>query len=293
MADAGEHEEYVMVASDGTDEQQRLDLQHQIWLLTLHDRLYTVPLPTGSGDILDIGCGTGAWSLDMAKHHPGRTITAIDLTPPSVTHPSNVKFMRLNVENDWAFERPFNFIHGRMLTSGIHDWPRLLRQCFENLQPGGWLELLDICHPFGAENLDASKDGSSPKSGFLQWGRTAEHCWALKGLDYRAATKHVKRLEELGFIDIQERELKWPLGTWPENERERLIGDLTLWNFNNFVTAAGAKILRQDPNITDQEAQDLVKAASEDLAGNCCTRNFYLTIMIHTARKPNCIESCE
>ncbi|KAL2012275.1 hypothetical protein VTN00DRAFT_4993 [Thermoascus crustaceus] len=30
------------------------------------------------------------------------------------------------------------------MAGAIRDWPRLVRQCFENLSPGGWVEFQDI-----------------------------------------------------------------------------------------------------------------------------------------------------
>ncbi len=36
-----------------------------------------------------------------------------------------------DIEADWAHAAPFDFIHGRMLTGSIKNWPRLFQQCFE------------------------------------------------------------------------------------------------------------------------------------------------------------------
>ncbi|KAL8676290.1 MAG: hypothetical protein Q9224_007300, partial [Gallowayella concinna] len=210
---------------------------------------------------------------------PAKCIIATDLTPPSIPTPPNVTFMKMNAEDDWFFGQPFSFIHGRMLASGIHNWPRFLEQCFTNLELGGWLELLDLCHPFQAENpIHASQmDGSTP-SEFLRWGMIAERCWALNGLDYRATAKHMTRLRELGFVDIHEAVLKWPLGPWPENETEKKIGELTLRNFTTFLTMAGSAIIKQDPSLTEQEAHRLVTAALKDLTENHIEKKFYLTM---------------
>lgn len=230
-------------------------------------------MPRDGGPILDIGSGTGAWALAIAEAIPTKRIIATDLTPPKVTSLSNVTFMKANAEEDWHFGETFSFIHGRMLASGIQNWPKLLDQCFRNLEPGGWLELLDLCHPFQAENLVATSE-----SDFLHWGRTAEKSWALNGLDYRATTKHVARLQELGFENVQEAESRWPLGTWPEEENEKRLGELSLRNFTHFLVMAGTSIICQDPAITEKEAQALVDAALGDLTDNQNKQKFYLTM---------------
>jgi len=40
-------------------EQDRLDLQHHIFRLSLDGALYTAPIPKDVQHVLDIGCGTG------------------------------------------------------------------------------------------------------------------------------------------------------------------------------------------------------------------------------------------
>lgn len=42
-----------------------LDLQHTILLLTWNDKLYCAPLEKQSPRVLDVGCGTGIWSVDI------------------------------------------------------------------------------------------------------------------------------------------------------------------------------------------------------------------------------------
>ncbi|KAL8747720.1 MAG: hypothetical protein Q9190_000461 [Brigantiaea leucoxantha] len=231
----------------------------------------------GPTSVLDIGCGTGVWALAMAETYSLAHIIAIDLTPPAQEPPSNVTFLKADAEQDWVFapQRHFDLIHGRMLASGIHDWPELLSRCWGNLKPGGWLELLDVCHPFRAED-SAADDPTS--SSLIRWGYQAEKCWAVSGLDYRATTRHLERLRELGFGEIEERSLKWPLGEWADSERERRIGVLMLQNFCTFLDKAGVAILRQDQAVDEQEAQQLVEDAKRDLTANCCTKRFYLNV---------------
>ncbi|KAL8966962.1 MAG: hypothetical protein Q9183_003137 [Haloplaca sp. 2 TL-2023] len=250
-----------------------------MWLLTLHGRLTTIELPESDGPILDIGSGSGAWPLALAQALPSKRILATDLTPPDIPTPSNLTFIQWNAEEKWEFKKHFSFIHGRMLASGIRDWPQLLSQCFHHLEPGGSLELLDLCHPFRAEDPTAAACASvTPASGFLAWGRTAENCWALNGLDYRAAEKHFARLQALGFEDVKETMYRWPIGSWPKDSLEARIGDLNLQNFTTFMTTAGTTIIRQDAKYNKEDAQRLVDAALKDLQENQSTSKYYLTM---------------
>lgn len=55
------------------DEQQNdsLDIGHHMLTLLLDDQLYLAPIdPEVCRRVLDVGCGTGIWSLDFADAHP-------------------------------------------------------------------------------------------------------------------------------------------------------------------------------------------------------------------------------
>lgn len=250
------------------------DLQHQVWLLTLDGRLHTTQLPDDTRSILDIGCGTGAWALAMAAQWPRAQIVATDITLPDIAPPVNVALVQSDADEPWPFQHKFDFIHGRMLTSGIRDWPRLLSRCWEHLEPGGRLELVDICHPFRAEDPAADNEISA----FIRWGHAAEASWKAKGLDYRTTLKHAQRLQALGFEHIKESQEKWPLGEWAETETSRRIGALTLQNFASFLRTAGSNILAHSLSLDAREAEKLGTGALADLHDNCCTKRFYLCV---------------
>lgn len=181
-----------------------------------------------------------------------------------------------------------------MLNSGIRDWPLLLSRCFHHLHPGGFLELLDICHPFHAEDPEADSADASP---FIRWGYAAEEAWRARGLDYRASDRHGERLAGLGFVRLTERRLKWPLGDWadrvepmetgPETSRAidedtkaraKKIGELMLQNFAQFLETAGSGILMQNPNLDAVQVEKLGQEAVKDLYENCSRKRFWLDV---------------
>lgn len=50
-------------------EQDRLDLQHQLFFKSFgEDKLYLAPLEKKT-DVLDLGCGTGLWAIDFADQN--------------------------------------------------------------------------------------------------------------------------------------------------------------------------------------------------------------------------------
>ena len=52
--------------------------------------------------------------------------------------PSNVRFEVDDVESEWTYHKPFDFIHARFLGGAIRDWPRLVRQCYEYVLNSHW-----------------------------------------------------------------------------------------------------------------------------------------------------------
>lgn len=126
----------------------------------------------------------------MAELHPQAYILGTDLSPiqPSWA-PPNCRFFIDDAESDWTFDRDekFDFIHARSLSGGVGDWPRLLKQAFTNLKPGGWFEAQEF------DLFIVSEDGTHEEA-------TALATW--KDLLVKASTKFgkpmdvVRRLEE-------------------------------------------------------------------------------------------------
>jgi SAM-dependent methyltransferase len=213
----------------------------------------------------------------MARAWPTAQVLATDLVlpkaPPSV---SNLTYLKHDADSVWDFEpQSFDFMHGRMLTSGIHDWPALLSKAWAHLAPGGRLELLDVCHPFRAGATQADNPEASP---FIRFGHLAQKSWEKSGLDYYATTKHVERMQQLGFVDIAEHVFKWPLGKWAETDQEKKMGELTLGNFSRFLATAGTAILTHQGFMDEDDAKRVVAEAEQDLQQNHEAKQFYLTM---------------
>lgn len=49
-------------------EKDRMDIYHKLFLVARRDQLHQAPIPhQWEPRILDLGCGTGIWSIDMAE----------------------------------------------------------------------------------------------------------------------------------------------------------------------------------------------------------------------------------
>lgn len=79
-------------------EQERMDMQHHIYLMIFSGELYRAPIPRKVGRVLDIGCGTGKWAIDFADMHPEADVVATDL---SVIQPYWASLRKLGLIREW------------------------------------------------------------------------------------------------------------------------------------------------------------------------------------------------
>ena len=130
-------------------EQERLGLQHEIFLMAMSGMLHHSPIQPDVRCVLDIGTGTGDWATEFADQYRSAEVIGTDLSPiqPQWTLP-NCKFEIDDYEQPWTFKQKFDFVHGRMLVGSICDFHNLFQQVYDSLAPGGWFELQDFPSPF-------------------------------------------------------------------------------------------------------------------------------------------------
>ncbi|KAL9095345.1 MAG: hypothetical protein Q9165_002216 [Trypethelium subeluteriae] len=251
------------------------DLQHEMWLLTLNGELHLSKLPATKSSILDVGCGNGIWTQAMAAAHPTSHVTGMDITPPATAQHSNIEYVKANAEEPWPFDGSFNFIHARMLVAVVRDWPTLLKQCWEYLEPGGRFELLDLVPPIHAAEPEWDNDASP----IIKWATAVQATWKRGGLDWSVNSDLEKTLEQLGFVNITQSRPRWPIGTWSNDEKERKIGELCLSNFRQLHENAGHKmLLNKNSGMSEDEARNLSNDAIRDFTENCCSKRFFFNI---------------
>jgi metalloendopeptidase OMA1, mitochondrial len=230
---------------------ERLNNLHEILTDHFDGRLYCAPLePARCREVLEIGTGTGQWSIDLddSERLPRATITGIDLSAIQPLYVSpNVQFEIQDCsDRDWA--RPLgslDFIFSRMMAGSLASHKNLIRTARRYLRPGsGWLELQEI-YPRPQCDDDTMKDDWK----FKEWENDIATA-SKNRLDPPRPTRVAQHLEQwfkdCGFVEIGKSTSKIPLGTWPKDKKLKDIGRRYAENWQAGLSGFSYKLLGAD-----------------------------------------------
>lgn len=122
------------------------------------------------------------------------------------------------MDDDWIYAQPFSYIHGRLMAFCFTSPISIFKKAYAALEPGGWFEMQDSGTPL------LSPDNSIE-------GTAMEKCWQLlataaskRGIDLGAASRYKQWMEEVGFVDVREVVIEWPIGTWAKSDYHKSLG---------------------------------------------------------------------
>jgi ubiquinone/menaquinone biosynthesis C-methylase UbiE len=191
---------------------------HEFWQETFRGYFVLPPMKFPPQEVLDIGCGSGAWAVDFADEFSNCQVYGVDISPVQpMWVPTNCTFYCANVLQGLSFhEDKFDLIQSRMMAAGIPDvqWPRYLGEMYRLTKQGGWIQLIEI------DPLRYCDDGTMPCDSPLstcervcervmddRYGITIHDC--AQNMAYLAQTA--------GFINIDMVTIRVPLGNWVQN----------------------------------------------------------------------------
>jgi ubiquinone/menaquinone biosynthesis C-methylase UbiE len=202
---------------------------------------------------LDIGCGTGAWLMDMAVECPLSTFIGIDIIcPDDLTKPPNAGFISGNLLDGVPFpEETFDYVHQRQLMSELptKQWCDLvLHEMIRVTKPNGWIEADETT--FKSQNLGPiGKELEKAMHEFTQY----------IGVDVNAKETMLNQFEKAGLVNLQSVEKNIPCGSWGGK-----FGQMILEDAIKSLTSLKV-ILPGRMGITDEEYMQKIEKYSHEV----------------------------
>ncbi|EXJ63633.1 uncharacterized protein A1O5_11394 [Cladophialophora psammophila CBS 110553] len=240
------------------------NLQNQHFLATFGGRAHFAPGAETAQRVLDVGTGTGIWAIQYADAHPAAQIIGVDLSPIQPTYvPPNCSFEIDDLEHEWTWSIPFDYIFSRMMVGSFADWPGFIGITYENLTPGGWLELQDCIFPLGTD------DGSFHEGQTIyEWSSLLLEASNKLGRSLGAAIHHRDRMIAAGFTNVTMKLFKWPTNSWPKDPKHKIVGMWALANIGSNVEGLSMALLSRVHGWTREQVLAYLPAVRKDLQDN-------------------------
>jgi hypothetical protein len=147
------------------------------------------------------------------------------------------------------------------------------------MKPGGWIEFLEF---FGLPGCD---DGTlCPDSPLIKFFNLLRQVFVdVYGFDINIAEKLPAKLEQVGFVNIEQKVYHLPIGDWPKDKHLRTVGVYCREVVEELLSAAAAKPF-SDAGIEKSEANELLQESRAVLFNKRV--HAYLPAYIIWAQKP-------
>lgn len=201
----------------------------------------------------------------MADQFPSSRILGNDLSPVQPTWiPGNCTFEVDDFNKPWVHQpSSFDFIFARDIYGSVSNWSRFLSEAFTALTPGGYYESVEM--------KVGCKSALFPEQHDEIPGTWAVKRWYLRG--YEAARKTGRELDiagnmekwmrDAGFVDVEEKVLKIPVGAWDQSRRR--IGKMMQRSLVDSAEGFCLALFTRYLGLAKEETLAIVGAAKEQL----------------------------
>ncbi|KAF5669441.1 methyltransferase [Fusarium heterosporum] len=163
------------------------------------------------------------WDSDFADSFPDTQVIGTDVSPIQPGWiPPNLRFEIEDCTQEWTFApNSQDYIHFRWLVGSIVDWEQLFKQAYACLKPGGYIESHEAL-----SRMDCDDGSIIEKSAMNQWGKFFIEGGKKIGRSFTIVEDGVQRsaMEKAGFVNLEEKDFKVPIGGWPKDAKMKEIG---------------------------------------------------------------------
>jgi ubiquinone/menaquinone biosynthesis C-methylase UbiE len=225
-------------------EQSRLTFQHHA-LRTALEGNFLAPYAHPAA-ILDVACGSGAWTAEMGKLFPHAEITGLDLSLPSCPQSSGFQFTKGGIPSALPFnDARFDYVHQRCLGTVLPTghWQSVVNELVRVTAPLGWVELME----YGSSYTNA---GPATQQFCLWW----QELLAKQDIDLKSMEHLGLLLQSTGLTHVEQKTIPIPL--WSGR-----AGEVMSTNLIGMMRNAKASIIAQghDPLTFDRVVGALLK----------------------------------
>lgn len=146
------------------------------------------------------------------------------------------------------------------MLGSIQDWPKLLRQAWDQVAPGGFIELADFNTIAYSEDNSEGEDNMVIK--FCQVFNAACDKMGRHG----SPGQHLETwAKEAGFTDVHHEVRKVPIGPWAKDKQLKQVGALHQINLTELLEAALLGLMVRVEGWTPEEVQVFTAKVRTDL----------------------------
>jgi hypothetical protein len=104
----------------------------------------------------------------------------------------------------------------------ISDWPSYINRIYTHCEPGGKAEFTEVLMPYRADN-------QPPNSAMAYWCGNGSLASEMFGKPFCGVADNLEMwVRNAGFVNVKVRKVRVPVGAWPKDPKQRLIGHYQL-----------------------------------------------------------------
>ncbi|KAJ3292526.1 hypothetical protein HK104_005224 [Borealophlyctis nickersoniae] len=258
--------EAVYTLPNDDTEMDRLNLQvNSMCGKSAHYANFLAPVTSAlqqpGAKVLDAGCGSGIWAMEVATDSPKAEVIGIDLSQvqPTTIKPVNLTFEEADVTEPLPFpDGTFDLVRCRFLVLGLKadQWEPFIREMVRVTKVGGYVEISE-------PNIGHFLDGMSPSHREIM--KHAYPVLQAKGIDllvHENIPKHLSSIPTLHPLKQVMREM--PVRAHPTDKNLDRVASLAR---EDVISGTGGlkPLLMTLQKMTAEEYDELIAKAAEEL----------------------------